>query len=254
METKLEGLKKRNSLINEKIEKAKEARMKQANENEIKKLELLKEKIKRDKERRAELQAKKDKIFSEDDMALMQQMQLQQKGLHKLIQEFRESNADKLLDENQQLQDRLYRLEMEDRSINDRGYMTMPEPKEIHKKLRKKKNSTIVYANNGKKVKKDKEFWKSHKPHYQSMPQIHYDPGYDAMLGSQMGRGMPPQANRGSDRYTEYVNADEYNNPKHGNKMSKDQGGNYFLPPIPNTARMNNMLKSYAGPGGRMLD
>ena len=62
-------------------------------------------------------------------MALMQQMQMQQKGLHKLIQEFRENNADKLLGENQELQDRLFKLEMEDRSINDRGYMTMPEPK-----------------------------------------------------------------------------------------------------------------------------
>lgn len=97
----------------------------------------------RDKERRAELQAKKDKIFSEDDMALMQQMQHQQKGLHKLIQEFRENNADKLLDENKQLQDRLFRLEMEDRSINDKGYMTMPEPAgnflfSLHYRLSKK--------------------------------------------------------------------------------------------------------------------
>ena len=46
-------------------------------------------------------------------MILMQSMQNQQKGLQKLIQEFRESNADKLLEENQQLQDRLANLEME---------------------------------------------------------------------------------------------------------------------------------------------
>lgn len=47
METKLEGLQKRNSIINEKIEKAKEARLKQANDNEIKRLELLNLKIKK---------------------------------------------------------------------------------------------------------------------------------------------------------------------------------------------------------------
>ena len=47
METKLEGLKKRNSIINEKISKAKEIRVKQANDNEVKKLELLNEKIRR---------------------------------------------------------------------------------------------------------------------------------------------------------------------------------------------------------------
>ena len=53
---------------------------------------------------------------------------MQQKGLQTLIQEFRESNADKLLGENQQLQERLYQLEMEDRSLHDKGYMSMPTP------------------------------------------------------------------------------------------------------------------------------
>ena len=46
METQLDGLKKRNTLINAKIEKMKEARVQQENEKEIKKLELLNEKIK----------------------------------------------------------------------------------------------------------------------------------------------------------------------------------------------------------------
>ena len=58
----------------------------------------------------------------------MQQMQSQQKELHKLIQEFRESNADKLIEENQQLQDRLYKLEVDEKDYNkdDIGYHTMP--------------------------------------------------------------------------------------------------------------------------------
>ena len=47
METKLEGLKKRNSIINAKIEKVKENKLKQESDNEIRKLELLNEKIKR---------------------------------------------------------------------------------------------------------------------------------------------------------------------------------------------------------------
>lgn len=47
METKLEGLKKRNSIINAKIEKVKENKMKEESDIEIKKLELLNERIKR---------------------------------------------------------------------------------------------------------------------------------------------------------------------------------------------------------------
>ena len=49
-----------------------------------------------------------------------------QKGLQKLIHEFRESNADQLIEENRQLQERLSRLELEDRSLHEKGYQTMP--------------------------------------------------------------------------------------------------------------------------------
>jgi hypothetical protein len=113
-------------LIAEKIGKLKEQRAKEENEAELQRLALLNEKIKRDKERKAQLRAEKEKIFSEKDMVLMQQMQNQQKGLQKLIQEFRETNADKLIEENRELQDRLSRLELEDRSLHDKGYQTMP--------------------------------------------------------------------------------------------------------------------------------
>jgi isopropylmalate/homocitrate/citramalate synthase len=69
-------------------------------------------------------------VFNEKDMVIMKQMQQQQMGLQKLIQEFRSNNADKLLEENKQLNDRLYRLEIEDRDIKNReiedmGYYTM---------------------------------------------------------------------------------------------------------------------------------
>lgn len=80
------------------------------------------------KKREQNSKLKNNKMFTENDMVLMQKMQMQHKGLQHLIQEFRESNADKLLGENQQLQDRLYQLELEDRTINDKGYMSMPTP------------------------------------------------------------------------------------------------------------------------------
>lgn len=101
-------------------------------------------------------------------MILMQQMQAQQKGLHKLIQEFRDSNADKLLEENQQLQDRLYQLELDEKQINqeDMGYHTMPiyEGKGLlryagiqllgkRKKRGRRKNSTIVIQAKPDKIK-----------------------------------------------------------------------------------------------------
>ena len=55
-------------------------------------------------------------------------MQDQQKGLQSLIQEFRENNADKLMNENYQLQDRLYKLEMDEQQFQaeNEGYTTMP--------------------------------------------------------------------------------------------------------------------------------
>ena len=84
-----------------------------------------------DKQRKAELRAQKDKVFDEKDMIIMKQMQNQQMGLQKLIQEFRENNADKLIDENKQLYDRLADLEVEEhkskkREYEDVGYSTMP--------------------------------------------------------------------------------------------------------------------------------
>mmetsp|Transcript_13835 Transcript_13835/g.16051 ORF Transcript_13835/g.16051 Transcript_13835/m.16051 type:complete len:89 (+) Transcript_13835:159-425(+) len=88
-------------------------------------------------------------------MILMQQMQAQQKGLHKLIQEFRDSNADKLLEENQQLQDRLYQLELDEKQINqeDMGYHTMPIYEGKRKKRGRRKNSTIVIQAKPDKMK-----------------------------------------------------------------------------------------------------
>lgn len=112
----------------DKLDQIKAERLKAHKDNEIKKLELINEQLKKDAERKAELKAQKEKIFSEKDMILMQQMQGQQKELHKLIQEFRESNADKLIEENQQLQDRLYKLEVDQKDYDkdDVGYYTMP--------------------------------------------------------------------------------------------------------------------------------
>lgn len=131
MESKLEGLRNRNNIMTEKIDKMKEQRIKAKKEADIKELEMLSERVKQDKERKAKLRADKDKLFNEKDMVLMQQMQSQQQGLHKLIQEFRESNADKLIRENSELQDRLARLELEEREFKkdeDAGYYTMPVP------------------------------------------------------------------------------------------------------------------------------
>jgi hypothetical protein len=211
----------------------------------------------RDKERRDEIQAQKDKIFTEKDMDLMQQMQSQQNGLQKLIQEFRVSNADKLLEENQQLQDRLERLEVEDRSLHDNEHMNMP----VESRQNRKKNQTIVPAARSNKVKKDKDFWKSHKPQYASVTQIQYDPYYNAK--------MMQSYNQGGGRYPEYVDSQEYEptNDVYFDTKYNDRKPSMMFPTVldddmvmtrkgvfPRTARKSGLIKSYNGPVGHFVD
>lgn len=136
------------------------------------------------------------------------------------------------------------------------------------------------------------------------MPQLHYDPAMDAKLGGQNAPQMAPQMDhmmdygmdqsmaqtmnqhRGSSRYPEFIDTDEYKpsndlyfDTKDANKIPKDQRLNYFLPPIddsnkktslmyptviddemimtakgivPRTSRVNGNIKSYNGPVGRL--
>ena len=89
----------------------------QQKQNEIKKMELLKEAIIDARKKKQEKQEEKDKIFSTKDLTLMQQLQSQQKQLNSLIENFWEEVALDLLGENNQLQDRLLRLEMDERAM-----------------------------------------------------------------------------------------------------------------------------------------
>lgn len=89
----------------------------QQKQNEIKKMELLKEAIIDARKKKQEKQEEKDKIFSTKDLTLMQQLQSQQKQLNSLIENFWEEVALDLLSENNQLQDRLLRLEMDERAM-----------------------------------------------------------------------------------------------------------------------------------------
>ena len=61
-------------------------------------------------------------------LVMMEQMQEQQGALHKLIQEHRENNADKLMQENSELQQRLLMLELDEMKFQkeSEGYSTMP--------------------------------------------------------------------------------------------------------------------------------
>lgn len=60
---------------------------------------------------------------------LMKQMQDQQKGLQRLIQEFRDNNAEKLIQENYELQDRLYKLELDEQDMQNQidRYPAIPD-------------------------------------------------------------------------------------------------------------------------------
>lgn len=61
-------------------------------------------------------------MFNEKDMNLMTHMQEHQKDLNNLIETFREDNANGLIDENHQLQDRLQKLELQSKKYDEMDY------------------------------------------------------------------------------------------------------------------------------------
>ena len=83
----------------------------------------------------------------------------------------------------------------------------------------------MLFKESLRKLNKDKEFWKKHKPQA-GIPYIHYDPYYTKMY---------PQTYRENDDYPEFVNTEDYKpsaevyfDTKDANKMPKDKRLKYF--------------------------